>query len=195
MEMIETIRGLINADPDVSRTKLSLQVCEWLGWRSENGKYKGMSCRMALLKLQRKGVLELPVGGKRPPKGKSQIVLNQTHSGRGALESGNNPEVKQLAEKICDLDDLGKVELIAIGNRRSVESRLWNDLMNKDHYLGSGPLCGAQIRYLIVSEKYGQVGGLSFSAAAWRLQARDQWIGWDDDARKKRFQPLDRFQR
>jgi len=34
-------------------------------------------------------------------------------------------------------------------------------------------------------EKYGYLGGLAFSAAAWRLSDRDHWIGWDEPARKK----------
>jgi hypothetical protein len=39
-------------------------------------------------------------------------------------------------------------------------------------------LCGAQQRYLIRCEQIGWLGGLSFSAAAWHLAARDKWIGW-----------------
>ena len=39
-----------------------------------------------------------------------------------------------------------------------------------------------QIRYLIVCEA-GVLGSLSFSAPAWRLAPRDEWIGWDDAAR------------
>ena len=30
----------------------------------------------------------------------------------------------------------------------------------------------------------GYLGGLSFSAAAWRLAARDEWIGWDEQTRR-----------
>ncbi len=44
-------------------------------------------------------------------------------------------------------------------------------------------MCGAQIRYQIVCDK-GLIGGLSFSAPAWRLAARDAWIGWDEAARR-----------
>jgi hypothetical protein len=29
------------------------------------------------------------------------------------------------------------------------------------------------------------VGGLQFSSAAWRMQARDRWIGWDDATRAR----------
>src|SRR5436309_8191234 len=57
--------------------------------------------------------------------------------------------------------------------------------MERYHYLGSGPLCGAQLRYLMRSEKHGWVGGLSFSAAAWSVKARDQWIGWSGEIREK----------
>jgi hypothetical protein len=52
------------------------------------------------------------------------------------------------------------------------------------HYLGRGPLCGAQIRYLVRSAVKGWVGGLSFSSATWRLKSRDEWIGWSEGARR-----------
>ena len=55
-------------------------------------------------------------------------------------------------------------------------------MMQAHHPLGGRPLCGAQLRYLVQSEA-GLLGGLSFSAAAWRLSARDRWIGWDDASR------------
>ncbi|QVL51343.1 MAG: DUF4338 domain-containing protein [Thiocapsa sp.] len=45
--------------------------------------------------------------------------------------------------------------------------------------LGGGPLCGAQQRYLIRSPVVVWLGALAlaFSAAAWQLAARDEWIG------------------
>ena len=57
--------------------------------------------------------------------------------------------------------------------------------MERYHYLGSGPLCGAQLRYLIKSAQGQWLGGLAFSASAWRVKARDEWIGWSDRARKE----------
>jgi hypothetical protein len=56
-------------------------------------------------------------------------------------------------------------------------------MMQAHHPLGAGPLCGAQLRYLVACEA-GFVGGLSFSAPAWRLAPRDAWIGWDDRTRQ-----------
>jgi len=75
--------------------------------------------------------------------------------------------------------------MIPIGSRESKASHVWNELMGKYHYLGAGPLCGAQMRYLIKSPSYGCLGGLAFSGAAWRIGARDRWIGWSDIAREK----------
>ena len=56
--------------------------------------------------------------------------------------------------------------------------------MKEHHPLGDKPLVGAQLRYLVKSDK-GWLGGLSFSAAAWRLQARDEFIGWDEETRAR----------
>ena len=49
-------------------------------------------------------------------------------------------------------------------------------------YLGSGRLCGAQIRYRVRSEAGDYLGGLSFSGATRRLRARDTWIEWSEKA-------------
>ncbi len=62
------------------------------------------------------------------------------------------------------------------------EYRQWFQLLESGHYLGAGPLCGAQIRYLVRCRE-GLLGALAFSASAWRLSARDRWIGWSEQAR------------
>ena len=90
-----------------------------------------------------------------------------------------------MAPVCCSLHQLGGVELEKIGSRYSKASRLWKALMDTYHYLGAGPLCGAQMRYLIHSPVHGYLGALAFSAAAWRLAARDRWIGWSDEARRQ----------
>ena len=51
--------------------------------------------------------------------------------------------------------------MVPINGANRQESRIWNVLMDRYHDLGSGPLCGAQMRYLIHSEKYGYRGGLA----------------------------------
>jgi hypothetical protein len=75
------------------------------------------------------------------------------------------------------LKALQPVSLVLVEGAHSPASGIWNDLMNQYHYLGAGPLRGAQLRYLIHGPPYGWLGGLAFSAAAWQLEARDRWIG------------------
>lgn len=170
-EIINRIKETIKGTPDLSRRKLSLLVCEWLNWRSSNNALKDMSCRLALLKLHDCGLIDLPETYKRPP---------------SAFKKKSNPiSIKHVTKVECSLSDFGPVEIIQIKNSYVKVSRIWNDLMNHFHYLGAGPLCGAQIRYLIHSQKYGFIGGFAFNSAAWRLEARDQWIGWDERARLK----------
>jgi len=129
-----------------------------------------MSCRVALLKLERRGIVKLP----QPHSWGSDRISGKSHT----LPIG------EISPVYCNLDDLGGVDLVRIDSSDSHESKVWKALMSTYHYLGSGPLCGAQMRYLIKSSSFGWLGGLAFSAAAWRLEARDRWIGWSEEARR-----------
>jgi len=170
-EILAQLQALSDANPGWSRRKLSMHVCEWLEWRSPNGKLKDMSCRVALLELERAGLLHLPPAGPAPPKRTPRRSVTPSFQQEPAIQ--------------CSLSELGDITLVLINGSNSKASRQWNELMNQHHYLGSGPLCGAQLRYLIHSYRYGYVGGFAFSAAAWRLAPREQWIGWDDAARRQ----------
>ncbi len=166
--MIQKIQEKVNQEPEISRGALSRQVCKWLDWKSPNGKLKEMSARVALLKLERQGKLTLP-----PP------------------QSPPFPQRQPAPDSILEpfplltgsLSDLGSISLIPFTSQDQEASQLWNALLDRYHPLGAGPLCGAQMRYLIQSSRYGVIGGLAFSAAAWRVKARDTFIGWDDQTR------------
>lgn len=168
-DVIRRIQEMIEASPDISRRALSLQVCEWLDWKGRNGRPKEMSCRVALLRLHRRKQITLP----------DCRAKGAFFSSRGAPGS----PIDFLSVEGA-LSDLGAVEIVSIKSGDHVHSSIWNIMMERYHYLGAGPLCGAQIRYLIRSSAYGWVGGLSFSAAAWHVRSRDRWIGWSDTARR-----------
>ncbi len=82
------------------------------------------------------------------------------------------------------LEELGRVHLTQIGGHRSHDALVWRVLMDRHHYLGDKPLCGAQLRYSIHSEHYGWIGALAFNSASWALHARDKAIGWSEAARR-----------
>lgn len=167
---VERICRAIAADEELTRSELSRQVCEWLNWRSPNGSLCEMSCRKALLKLEALGKIRLPTS-------------------RG-LPGERNAEPSALVTPFVaprfagTLAELGRIELAPI-EAGTMASQQWREMFNLHHPLKSGPLCGAQQRYLIRSEQIGWLGGLSFSAAAWHLTARDQWIGWTPLARSQ----------
>ncbi len=100
-----------------------------------------------------------------------------------------NPKTKETPQswaQVCvPLSKLGAIELVLI-NADQALSRLWRAMMREQHPQGDGPLCGAQLRYLIRC-KQGVLGGLSFSAAAWQVGVRDQHIGWTGRMREQRL--------
>jgi hypothetical protein len=168
-ENIDMIRDIIAENQQISRRQLSRQICEHLNWRSPNGKLKDMSCRVALLRLNRKGIINLPQAYEQP-------CLNTG-------KNDNNKFIPYIPEIECELSELGEIKIVRIRSRYSKMYNVWKEMMNHHHYLGSGPLCGHQMKYLIESDLYGYLGGFAFSSAAWRLKARDHWIGWDDTRR------------
>jgi hypothetical protein len=107
-----------------------------------------------------------------------------------SFERHRDVQAPNLIDVRCELADLGEVEVTPVSSRYNRESKIWNDLMATHHYLGNGPLCGAQIRYLVRSETSGLLGGLSFSAATFRLKKRDEWIGWSDRARRAHLEQI-----
>jgi hypothetical protein len=156
-------------EPAISRLELSRRVCQWLDWRSPSGRLQDMSCRKALAQLNRRGVLELPArerlyGFERSASACTQVDVPKLH---GALSK------------------LGKVTVDPITSRYSRESKIWFSLLDRYHYLGSGPLCGAQIRYIVKSSIYGYLGALAFSSGTFMLRCRDEHIGWTEAARRK----------
>lgn len=149
----------------MTRAGLARAVCERLDWRDARGRLKAMACRKRLLGLERRGLIGLPPARRDRP---GRRVAGEA-APSGPVVSG---ELAALGEVV--------VEPIVGG---TTASRQWNALMEAHHPLGSGPLCGAQMRYLIVSGHHGVVGGLAVSAPAWRVRARDQALGWDDGER------------
>ena len=167
------IQAAVETEPGISRRDLSRRVCEWMNWRSPNGKLRDMSCRMALGALARKGAIRLPQASRG----------HAFERSGGVAGAGASPVAVPVPCVKAGLGDIGPVELVAVSSRYSQASSVWNSLMDGYHYLGAGPLCGAQIRYLVHCDRYGWLGALAFSSATLRLKEREKWIGWSDRAR------------
>ncbi|MCP4606187.1 MAG: IS4 family transposase [Proteobacteria bacterium] len=165
-KIIEQIQKLVLDDPDISRRQLSLRVCEMLDWYNPAGKPQEVSCRKALLQLHRSERITLP-------------ELKRKY----AFRTPKNVEPPPITPIEGALAELGGLKLVQVVQGKL--SPVWRGMLDAYHYLKSGPLCGAQIRYLVHSETAGWVGALSFSACSLRVKPRDEWIGWTEAARKE----------
>lgn len=167
-ETVARIHALVRAEPSISRRALSRRVCEWLDWRSPSGRLREMSCRKSLCALERQGVLDLP-------KAKRGFAFERPRS---------TPPPVETARFQGSLKALGAVEVRMVTSRYCKDSQAWRGLMERYHYLGAGGACGAQVRYVVHSRRWGYLGALAFSSGTWALAARDAYIGWSEEARR-----------
>ena len=172
-EEIERIRRMIASDPKAYRLQLSRMVCDELSWLRRDGRRKDMSCRVAMLRMERDGLITLPPPQKRNGNGNTRPRLT-------AASDPQSPITQPAAA-------LGKLVFHTVNTRQY--SALWNELIERYHYLGYKPLPGAQLRYLVYSHpsatvKQRLLAALGFGAAAWKVAPRDQFIGWTAEQRK-----------
>jgi len=165
-EEMDLLRGLIASRPAKNRAQLSRDVCDLLGWYKPDGGRKDMSCRVAMLRMERDGLLQLP-----PP-----LKGNGNGHRRPQLTAASNPQ-EPLSTPV---GRLGELVVRCVETRK--DSSLWNELIERHHYLGYQPLPGAQIRYLISSGTR-LLAAAGFSASAWKVAPRDQFIGWTPEQR------------
>jgi hypothetical protein len=163
---LELIRELLTI-PQISRFRLSREVCEHLNWRRASGQLKDMSCRVALLRMQADGLITLP-----PPRNAKPVSYRvYPDIERAVLEPGSAPRL-ELAQLSVDL----------VLNKR--ESLLWNAYIQRHHYLGHQPMPGAQLRYFVRAGEH-IVAALGFGASAWKVKPRDEAIGWTSEQRRR----------
>ncbi len=167
--ILTRINAEVESSPELSRSELSRRVCQWLDWRDGRGRLKQMSARVALKRLEACGRIRLPPPRRRVP----------------AAQPVTMP-LEEIRPIETDLAGLGPVELVLIKEGDRKGNARFRGLLDRYHPLGSGPLCGAQLRYLVRCRQ-GYLGALAFSAPAWRVAARDRYIGWDEPTRAERL--------
>ena len=168
VEFVAHLNEIIAADPQQRRSALARVICTSLNWFSTNGRPALSSARVALGKLEKRGLL---VATGRPQRQKRPHRLRA--SGRPL------PALQRVPQSVKAVKGL---HLYLLRGHEDPRHTLWNDLIIQQHPCGDAPLSGPQLRYLIGSE-HGWLGALGFGPAAFTLGARDQWIGWSSAAR------------
>jgi hypothetical protein len=166
---IERIRALIAASPAALRAELARQVCEAFNWRRPDGQIRAMSCRVAMLKMYRQGLIKLPAASlvHQPP--------------RGIFVSAASDPQPTLEFSIKEFTDL-RLEIVTPGKTLV----LWNEYIARYHYLGYRIMPGAQLRYFVMAGDR-ILGAMGFGGAAWKIAPRDKYIGWTAEERESRL--------
>lgn len=169
---IQWMRNLMAGDPTLTRVQLSRIVCKQLKWLKPNGELKDMSCRVAMLRMQDDGLIRLPKPKKKhtPPCASKNIIFTE----KTAEQSPCQKPVHHFKH----------IELTLVNKNNS---KLWNEYIQRYHYLGYAPLPGAQLRYFAIADN-NIVGLLGFGASAWKTAPRDNFIGWSQTQREKNLQ-------
>ena len=172
---VAVIAELARSGTCATRNQLAIRTCEALAWRRPTGAVKWRECRDLLEILDRDGVIALP------PKRGGRPLGSRTST---PCTSAGEPGVP-LAGRIGEFGPL-TVELVS----SATDHRLYRELVGRYHALGYRVPYGGHLRYLITVARPTRavVGAFQVSSSAWRLAARDQWIGWDDATRAQRLQ-------
>jgi len=167
---LELIRHLLRTEGHLGRTHLSQTLCRLWDFRQANGAYREITCRDLLRQLEQRGCIVLPALLKKPsrkPGYRNHTFLPQTF------------DTSPLEGRL-DHFAVPKIELVS----RTSKERFYNGLVGAYHDLGYGQGTGEQLKYVIALEAR-PLAAIGFSAAAWRVACRDQFIDWDDQARRK----------
>lgn len=166
---IATIREIITSHPEKSRRFISQEVCRVWNWRQQNGALKDMVCRSLLLLLEEKGLI------KQPPR-KSVPHNPLANRKKPAWVAVDQTPVKSL------LKDLMPVRLVQV--RKTSFENTFNSLISEHHYLGYTQPVGEHLKYIAFSQNR-PIACLAWSSAPWYIGARDRFIGWPPEVRKK----------
>ena len=171
-EDIQHIRLMLKRFPTLSRKEIVYTLCETLDWLTPAGHPKVNACTKLLHRLEQQGSIHLPA--------KQAQYSHRVNSGVStpALSSQTAAQPRLKAT----LKALGPVRLVALHDK--ADRALWNEYVERYHYLGYKRPFGYRQRYFIEAGAH-RLGCVLLSGASRALGARDRWIGWDERQRMK----------
>ncbi len=180
---LTTVRALIAEHPDWHRTALSRHLCELWNWRNGAGRLKDMAARTLLLKLQARGLIELP-----PP---------QRRTGRPCAQAPPSFQPELLLSTPTPIDSsLESLQPVSLELAHTHTSRRRvRQLLAQYHYRGFNGAVGENVQYLIKDVGGRELAVMVFGAAAWKVAVRDRFIGWSVEQRQQRLGAIANQQR
>ena len=136
---------------------------------------KDMAARALLLKLEARSHIQLP------PR-RTASVNGLRNRDLGQIDHDQSP----MAGPLQSLRPV-RVEPVI---EATAEARLFQFLLQRYHYLGHRNCVGENLKYLARDRQGRPLACLLFGSAAWKADARDQWLGWSAQGRRP---PLERL--
>ena len=165
---LELIQATVNRHWGKGRKQISKILCQQWNWRQPNGRLKDMACREILLTLNRKGLITLP------PR-----LNNANNDKRNRSIPIVEIDQTPLQEKLSSLPSV-KLKLV----RNTSLEPLYNSLVQHHHYLGYRQIVGNHLKYIAFIE-HRPVACIGWGSAAWSVESRDAFIGWDKSTKDK----------
>ncbi len=166
---VEFIKELIAGNPQDSRRSISKKLCTAWRWVQANGALRDMVCRGFLLRLESAGYIKLP------PK---KFTPNNPLANR-------KPPAKADIKQTPIITTLSKIQPLQIRQvRKTRYEKLFNSLIEQEHYLGYCHPVGEHLKYIVFTDER-PIACLSWSSAPRHIGCRDKFIGWPADIRKK----------
>jgi hypothetical protein len=174
---LRLIQEIVATHHCLSRQELANTVCELLDWRRPHGGLKTWEAKELLAGLDARGLLHLPTLRATKPRGTPTSIPCT-----GLAEPG-----EPLVARLNEVTPLIFRRVSTPENRR-----LWRELVARYHPRGHRVPFGAHLRWLVevARPRSRVVACVQLSSPAWRLAARDRWIGWDDRTRRQHLQRI-----
>lgn len=166
---LKFIRELIESEGNRGRSYISKRLCEKWDWKTPNGQLRDITAREVLRKLEKRRLIVLP-------------PLHRAARRTGYQNSTKLTEALDTSVISSSLSELSfpSIEMV----RGTKREKLYNALIGRYHYLGYQQGSGEQLKYLVsVGEKV--VGCIGFGSSAFKIAARDNFIGWSHQTRKR----------
>jgi hypothetical protein len=172
---IARIRELIAGNPGWSRRRLSEALCAEWNWRNANGRRKDMAARSLLVKLQTRGIVDLPP--------RRQMPSNRMMARKVPRQTWDPTPVAGTLAKI------GPLNIQEMSSDSTARSQ-FAAAMTEFHYLGCRGTVGENLQYTVTDLKGRLLACLLFGSAAWKCRVRDEFIGWTPQQKQRHLHLL-----
>jgi hypothetical protein len=167
---LEAARQTVRLCSGLSRLELARTICEHWDWVTASGAPKVTACLKVLEEWEQQGLLRLP--------NKRSMTRWNTDQASGAMATQRTEPGTPLVGRLSEVSSLWLEGVQGQG-----AGRLWNEYVDRYHYLGYRQPVGFFLRYFIQSAA-GLLGCVLMAGAAKAMRPRDQWIGWNRQCRQ-----------